>query len=238
MAKKIKKDTESLNAVANNLFVFDKKTLLLLENFVSINPSLEFIKGNKIDTISITKTMYASGYLNIQIPFNFVVNDLAKMLNVINLFDQHCIEFDKHFLTIMNTAKTQKFQMNYGKVDLIITPERDQTIELPSVDLQFLISKDQLQRIFKASNIIGVTDIQIESTPHKPITISGVNLRDTSSDKFSIELTGTVTKPLNCSIKIEDLKIIHDDYVVDVSDQGVAFFKGTLDQQYYIGIEV
>lgn len=237
MAKKIKNVTEKSDVCGNNQITFDKPTIALLENFVTINPSIEFIKGDQIDTISLPGTIYASGRLNCNIPRNFVVADLAKFLNVLSMFDQHRVTLREHQLSVDNLLGTQTFTMNYGKLDLIKTPPRDETIEIPSKDAQFEISKEQLQRVQKACNIIGVTDLMFKCQTDNNVSIIGRNNRDSSSDTFALDVIGQVNKHLECSIKLEDLKIMADNYMIEISDQGMGFFKGSLGQQYFIGVE-
>jgi hypothetical protein len=237
MAKKIKKDTVTQKREESSGLSFDKSTISLLENFVSINPSLQFTKGDTIDTVSISKSIFAFGKLNCTIPFDFALGDLAKFLNVISLFEFHKVHLFEHYLHVSNANGNETFKISYTEPGLIVTPLRDEVIELPSCEVSFALSKDQLQKIFKSCNIIGVTDLVINSQTDK-VMIIGKNNRDTSSDTFTIDVTGNSTKLNECSIKIEDLKILSDDYNINISEQGIAHFVGSQGQQYYIGVEV
>lgn len=222
-----------------NQFALDRQSLVLLENFVSINPSLEFLKGKDIRTTSQTHSMFASGRLNVDIPKDFVIVELAKFLNYVSLFDEHIIELFDNYLTISDIDERQRFVCHYGKRDLIIAPEKDELPELPSQDIQFEIKKDQLQKLFKAVNMVGVTDLVISSAKNK-ISVTGTNTRDSSSDSYSfdVENSSKSKKDLKCSITVDDLKILLDDYTVQICDQGIARFAGNNNLQYFIGVGV
>jgi len=242
MAKKAKSDTTKLKNVEKNgipILNFDEKLIQLLENFVGINPSIEFVEGDSIDTISIGETMYARSNINCHIPKNFVVNDLAKFLNVLSLFENHQIELGEHQIIIHNADHSQSFKLAYGKADLIKTPNRDEEIKLPSIDVSFAITKDQLTKLNKACSILGVTDLKITSKKTDKIILTGLNNRDSSSDNFTLEVPGISKQGSNvdCSIKLDDLKILSDEYNIDISNEGIAWFRGQQGQEYYIGVE-
>ena len=220
---------------------FDKNSLALLENFCLINQSIEFVKGKTISTISVTKSMFASGQLNVEIPHDFAIYDLAKMLNFISMFgDDHQIDIKPNKLIVGSKTGSERFTCHFANRELIITPPRDKKIELPSIDVEFSLTKEQLQRLMKAVNIVGVTDLVINCDINN-ISVTGTNTRDSSSDNYSFDITDSSVKckrKLECSIKVEDLRVLSDNYIVQVCDQGMAKFSGSNDLQYYIGVQV
>ena len=65
---------------------FDATTTQILKNFSSINPSIQFKKGNRLATISSNKTVLARASLSQEIPADFAIYDLPRFLESILLF--------------------------------------------------------------------------------------------------------------------------------------------------------
>ena len=59
-----------------------KETVDVLKNFASINSGIEFKTGNKISTISSSKTVLAKATLKDDFPHDFCVYDLNQFLSV------------------------------------------------------------------------------------------------------------------------------------------------------------
>ena len=70
------------------------ETLTVLKNFAGINSGIEFKKGNKIATISSTKTILAKATLKDNFPEDFCVYDLNQFLSVHSLHKDSELEFD------------------------------------------------------------------------------------------------------------------------------------------------
>ena len=71
------------------------ETLAVLKNFVSINASMEFKTGNKLATISPTKTVLAKATIGDSFPQNFCVYDLNQFLSVYSLYKDAELDFDE-----------------------------------------------------------------------------------------------------------------------------------------------
>ena len=70
------------------------ETLNVLKNFAGINSGIEFKTGNKIATISSTKTVLAKATLTDNFPQDFCIYDLNQFLSVHSLGKDTELDFD------------------------------------------------------------------------------------------------------------------------------------------------
>lgn len=69
-------------------------TLNVLKNFATINPNLVFKPGQKLKTISESKTILATAEIVEDFPKEFGVYDLNEFLSVLSLIDNPTLEFE------------------------------------------------------------------------------------------------------------------------------------------------
>ena len=72
---------------------FDNRTVQVLRNFSTINPSLVFKRGSTISTISPGKAVIAVANVQPEFPQDFAIYDLGNFLNVISLFEDPTLDF-------------------------------------------------------------------------------------------------------------------------------------------------
>ena len=79
---------------------FESRTLQILKNFSTLNPSLQFKQGSVISTITPLKTVMARATIKENIPATFAIYELSKFLSVLSLFDNPTITLEDKFLLI------------------------------------------------------------------------------------------------------------------------------------------
>ena len=65
----------------------DTKTVNVLKNFSTINPSMLFREGNTLKTISPTKTVMAKANIDTPINKKFAIYNLGKLLSTLSFYD-------------------------------------------------------------------------------------------------------------------------------------------------------
>ena len=70
-----------------------KKTLAILKNFATINQSIVVKPGNKLETISNVKDVFAKVEVEETFENNFAIYDLNEFLGVVSLFEDPDFEF-------------------------------------------------------------------------------------------------------------------------------------------------
>jgi hypothetical protein len=212
---------------------FSNETLTVLRNFSAINPSILFKPGTTLRTIHPQKTIMASAEVNDNIPANAGIYDLSRFLATLSLFEDPEIEFTDDRFIISSGKSTTTY--TYAAESMIISPP-DKKLELPNCEATVQITWKDLDSITKAAGILKLPDILFENDG-STITMSVVDARSPTSDVFSISIAeGAAYSKFKMYIKVENLKLMQNDYSVSLSSKGLAHFKANkLD--YWIALE-
>lgn len=210
---------------------FDQKTISILKNFSSINPSIHFKTGNKLSTMSSSKTILARANIDQSIESPFAIYDLSRFLGTISLFQDPELVIKDRFMEIRENKK--KLNYTFTEPSLIVTPPNKE-ISLPNPEVSFSITAANLQEVLKALSVLGLPDIVVHGDGNE-ITVRAQDSKNPSGDVYSVHVGETSLK-FNMIIKAENLKIISGDYEVQISSQGLSHWK-TTDVEYYIAVE-
>jgi hypothetical protein len=212
------------------------ETLTVLKNFSSINESLLFREGNKLTTVSSSKTVLAEATLKDSFPQDFCVYDLNQFLSVYSLYkDKTELEFDESNIIFRSGRSKIKYRM--AAKEMIVTPP-DKTITLPSEDCVFEMDAEVYEEILKTSSVLSSPHIAIQSDG-STITLGTFDAANDSAHTNSITIAevndGKVYKIV---FKTENLKMIPGSYKVTISFKGIGHFKNVKDDiQYWIAFE-
>jgi hypothetical protein len=211
------------------------ETLNVLKNFAGINSGIEFKTGNKIATISSTKTVLAKATLTDEFPQDFCIYDLNQFLSVHSLGKDTELDFDANNVVFKSGRSKTKYRMT-AKTMIVSAPEKELT--LPSVDGSFKLKDEDLAQALKNAAVLGSNNIAFESDGSK-ISVTCFNAKDDSSHTNTIEIGTTDNdKEFKAVFLVENFKMIPGTYDVQISSKGLASFvneKGDL--QYWIAIE-
>jgi hypothetical protein len=211
------------------------ETLNVLKNFAGINSGIEFKTGNKIATISSTKTVLAKATLTDEFPQDFCIYDLNQFLSVHSLGKDTELDFDSNNVIFKSGRSKTKYRMT-AKSMIVSAPEKELT--LPSIDGSFKLKDEDLAQALKNSAVLGSPNIAFESDGSK-ISVTNFNAKDDSAHTNTIEIGTTDSdKQFKAVFLVENFKMIPGTYDVQVSSKGLASFvneKGDL--QYWIAIE-
>ncbi len=210
------------------------KTLSFLKNFSTINQSILFKQGTKLRTISVMKNILAEATISEDLPKDFGIYDLNQFLNGMALHQSPELDFvnDGHVV-----IKEGKMRSKYFFADpaVIITPP-DKAIELPSEDVTFELSTDQLDKLLKAAAIYQLPDLAVVGGDGVVKVLVRDKKNDTSND-FSI-VVGETDSIFSFNFKVENIKILPGTYEVVVSQKLLSRFTSkNHDLIYYIALE-
>jgi len=209
------------------------RTVQILKNFSILNPSLVFKKGNIIKTMTPNKTVYAKATVGEDISETFAIYELSKFLSVLSLFDSPEINLNEKFLTVKNN--NQEVQYTYGDINNIVAPG-DKEIKLPDMEINFRLTNNTLQGLFKAMAILGTPEIAVTGE-NGIMHIETINTKNPLADKFKVQVgTCLDIQKFKMIILAENLKILQEDYDVSISSKGISYFKGK-DIEYWIATE-
>ena len=210
------------------------KTISLLKNFSSINQSILFKEGNKLRTISVMKNILAEATVSEEFAKDFGVYDLNQFLNGLSLHQSPELDFKNDGYVVIREGKMRS-KYFFADPNVIVTPpEKD--ITLPSEDVCFDVSTEQLDKLLKAAAVYQLPDISAvgESGIIKLVVRDKKN--DTSND-FAI-VVGETEDQFSFNFKVENIKVLPGTYEVVVSKKLLSrFVSKNHDLTYYIALE-
>ena len=211
-------------------------TINLLKNFKEINQSILFKAGNKLRTISVMKNILAEATINEEFPKDFGIYDLSQFINGIELHKPSIPEFDfsndNHVVIKEGKMRSDYF---FADPNVIITPP-DKAIELPSEDVTFDLSTQQLDKLLKAAGIYQLPDLSVVGE-NGVVKLLVRDKKNDTSNRFSITV-GETESVFNFNFKVENIKILPGTYHVVVSQKLLSRFTSkNYDLTYYIALE-
>ena len=209
-------------------------TLSLLKNFSTINQSILFKKGTRLRTISVMKNILAEATINEEFPKDFGIYDLNQYLNGLALHNNPELNFEADNYVVIKEGRSRS-KYFFADPSVIITPP-DKSIELPSEDVTFDLSTDQLDKLLKAAAIYQLPDLAVVGKDGVVKVVVRDKKNDTSND-FAITV-GETDATFSFNFKVENIKILPGTYTVVVSQKLLSRFTNkNQDLVYYIALE-
>tara|TARA_Y100001970_G_C14206023_1_gene844044 strand:+ start:1130 stop:1801 length:672 start_codon:yes stop_codon:yes gene_type:complete len=211
-------------------------TINLLKNFKEINQSILFKEGNKLRTISVMKNILAEATIQEDIPKDFGIYDLSQFINGIELHKPSIPEFDfsndNHVVIKEGKMRSKYF---FADPNVIITPP-EKAIELPSEDVTFDLSTQQLDKLLKAAGIYQLPDLSVVGE-NGVVKLLVRDKKNDTSNSFAITV-GETESTFMFNFKVENIKILPGTYNVVVSQKLLSRFRSkNYDLTYYIALE-
>ena len=209
-------------------------TLSVLKNFSSINQSILFKHGSRLRTISVMKNILAEVTITEELPKDFGIYDLNQFLNGMGLHQSPELDFSNEGYVVIREGK-MKTKYFFADTQVIVTPP-DKPLTLPSEDVSFELSTDQLDKLLKAAAIYQLTDLAVVGGDGV-VKIVVRDKKNDSSNDFSI-VVGETDATFSFNFKVENIKILPGTYDVVVSQKLLSRFTSkNHDLTYYIALE-
>ena len=211
-----------------------EKTLTLLKNFSNINQSILFKQGSSLRTISVMKNILAEATIDEDLPTDFGIYDLGQFLNGLALHTRPELDFQNEgFVYIKEGRMRSKYFFADPKV-IVTPPEKE--ITLPSEDVSFTLSTDQLDKLLKAAGIYQLPDLTVVGK-NGVVKIQVRDRKNDTSNDFAITV-GETDESFSFNFKVENIKILPGTYDVVVSKKLLSRFTSqNYDLKYYIALE-
>tara|TARA_X000000368_G_C22775338_1_gene599023 strand:+ start:18 stop:683 length:666 start_codon:yes stop_codon:yes gene_type:complete len=210
------------------------KTLSFLKNFSTINQSILFKQGTRLRTISVMKNILAEATIEEELPKDFGIYDLNQFLNGLSLHNNPDLDFvnDGHVVIKEGRMRSKYF---FADPNVIITPP-DKPITLPSEDVTFDLSTEQLDKLLKAAAIYQLPDLAVVGA-NGVVKVLVRDKKNDTSNSFDITV-GETDKTFSFNFKVENIKILPGTYDVVVSSKLLSRFTNkNQDLVYYIALE-
>jgi hypothetical protein len=211
-----------------------ESTVNLLKNFSSINQSILFKEGNKLRSISVMKNILAEATIAEEFPKDFGIYDLNQFLNGLSLHNSPELDFENNQFVVIKEGKMRS-KYFFADASVIVSPP-EKEITLPTEDVCFQLTSQQLEKLKKAASVYQLPDISAIGENGVVKLVARDKKNDTSND-FSI-IVGETEDSFVFNFKEENLKIVPGTYDVIVSSKLLSKFTNqNLDVTYYIALE-
>lgn len=214
-------------------------TQSMLKNFASINSNLVVKEGNTIRTIAEAKNIIAKATVSEQFDTSFGVYDLNEFLGVMSMFDDPDINIsdDSAYAQIKQDRRSVKYF--FSDPSILTTPAKD--IQLPSSDVTFTLSQEDMNSVRKAASTLGVSDLVVTGEEGGTgLTLLVTDVKDPTSNSFNVDIDECTrpTEPFKFVFNIANFKVVNGDYHVSITKQLISHLKNTsIPLEYWIALE-
>ena len=209
-------------------------TLSLLKNFSTINTSILFKKGNKLRTMSVMKNILAEATVAEEFPKDFGIYDLNQFLNGLGLHNNPELNFEADNYVVIKEGRSRS-KYFFADPSVIITPP-EKSIELPSEDVTFELSTEQLDKLLKAAAIYQLPDLCAVGE-NGVVKLVVRDKKNETSNTYAVNV-GETDAIFSFNFKVENIKILPGTYDVVVSQKLLSRFTAkNYDLLYYIALE-
>lgn len=215
-------------------------TLSVLKNFAAINSNIVFRTGNTIKTMAEAKNVLARANVSEVFPDReFGIYDLNEFLGVVGMFDEPELKFSDDMNSVSIAEGKRSVKYFFSDPSILTSPSKD--VNMPTAEVTFTLTSDDLSTLRKAASTLGVSDVVVtgvEGGQTAKVIVTDVN--DSTSNSFELELAdvGRPAEAFSCVFNIGNFKIISGDYAVAISSKLISHFKNKdLDVEYWIALE-
>ena len=206
-----------------------KRTQAILKNFAGINQSIVIKPGNTLQTISNVKDVFAKATIEEEFTTSVAIYDVNEFLGVLSLFEDPDLEFADRSVTITEGKASQTY---YYADASVITQPPEKGVTLPSVEVNGKLTREQTQTLIKAAGLNDATSLTFTNGNAKVWNSATPN-----SNAFEIQDIMSHDKDYELSIAVEKLKMIADDYDVEICAKGLSHFTGTQGIEYFVALQ-
>lgn len=212
---------------------FSNETIGVLKNFSTVNPGLVFKPGSVIRTMHPQKTVMASATVSENFESVARVYDLSRFLATLSLFDDPDVEFTNDKFII--SSGRSKVSYTYAAEAMVVSaPEKE--IKFPDPEAVVTIKWKELDSVIKAAGVLKLAEIAFISDG-STISLAAVDSKNPTADAYDVIVAEGITTPeFRMIIKVENLRLMPNDYEVSLSTKGLAYFKSPK-VEYYIALE-
>ena len=180
------------------------------------------------------KNILAEATITEELPRDFGIYDLTQFLNGMGLHQSPELDFKNEGHVVIKEGKMRS-KYFFADPEVIVKPP-DKTIELPSEDVTFELSTDQLDKLLKAAAIYQLPDLSVVGE-NGAVKLLVRDKKNDTSNSFSIAV-GDTESEFSFNFKVENIKILPGTYEVVVSQKLLSRFSAkNYDLTYYIALE-
>lgn len=210
-----------------------KRTIEILKNYASINPSIFIDERNVIKTRSLAGNIIAVADVEEEL-WDFGIFNLTELLNMISLFDIEETDFiDEGNIMVIKNGR-RRFKYKYTQSDRLPVYGKIKPSEhykaFSEWDASFNFSEDDLISCKKSASIMKLDLISISMNEGNGIF--KVMKDDGDVNKFDIEIEGSGKCDIKFSVK--NMIFLPGNYRVDICDKKLVKFTRDCNKIFYL----
>lgn len=207
--------------------------IVVLKNFASINQSIKFSEGSLVRTKNPAGDIHGYATLSDSVTESFCVYDLPRLIRTIELFDEAELSFTDSAIEVTGGGRSAQYA--YSSEELLegVVSDYSKNVRFPPIVSEIIITEATLTKALQASSILSLPEILIKGTEGVGVVLSVCHYDQDSSDRFDVELAGDVGGDFELVFDASSLKMIKQDYTVEVSEVGLTHWIGSA-ASYYV----
>jgi hypothetical protein len=214
----------------------NENAMQVLKNFATINPNIVIEQGNVIRTLSEGKNIFGKAIVDLDFPVKFGIYDLNEFLNVLGLVDEHSLTFNDKYIVVNDNVGLSKVKYFFTDTDYLTTSNKD--IAMPSTEVKFNLTNDTLNKLKRAASALGHDVVSIRPN-NGAISLTIFDKDNPTSNSFTIDVDGSYEgSDFDFIITISNLKLIPNDYQVEISSKLISHFINKDSKvEYWVALE-
>lgn len=214
-----------------------KRTLAILKNFASVNPSVVLEVGSTLRTADPSQTILVIAKIDEEIPVKFPIVDLSSFLGILNLSAFSECSLNMNDKKIEMVGKKTSLTFWAAAKNLVELPEGE--IELGDGDITAVLPEEAYNDFRRACSMLGHEFCRLSNRDGK-VYLTALTPDVDTSNVYEIELGVTTNSDASVTLKTSNLKMIQGDYKITASSTDNFAKFDTMDDRisYLIGGEI
>lgn len=197
-----------------------KRTIEVLKNFSTIAPMISIKQGNVLRTRSLGNEVYAVATVDDEFPKDVRMYALPEFLSTLSLFTDPEITYEDDHLKIISGNSSVKYKYSNART---VKDVSDKVPQLPDSMYKFVLEKEAIEQIMKASAVMKLNELVISDEGVKVCNLDNVG----NECVISIPEMECDEQTQSMVLDIKSLKLMPYSYNVQVSARGAALFTST-----------
>ena len=207
-----------------------KRTQAILKNFAGINQSIVINPGNVLQTISNVKDVFAKAEIEETFDTKVSIYDVNEFLGVLSLFEDPELDFTANSVKLSQGNMTQTY---YYADASVITQPPEKGVSLPSVEVNASLTREQMMSLVKAAGLNDATSLTFTDG-----NVKVWNSQSPNANTFQITGVSETNANYELSIAVEKLKMVADDYDIEICAKGLSHFTGKQNSiEYFVALQ-
>jgi hypothetical protein len=209
----------------------------ILKNFAAINSNIVINTGSELKTIAEAKNILAKASVSESFDTEFGIYDLNEFLGVMSMFDDPELTVADDALSIKISQGRRSVKYFFSAPDILTSPSKD--INMPSAEVTFTLTQDDMSQLRKAAGALGVSDVVVTKN-NDEVTLIVTDVKDSTANTFSVDVDAIscCDDEFKFVFNIGNFKFVNGDYEVTISKKLISHFKNlNVPVEYWVALE-